>query len=208
MRIVQKKMICPNCKGEYKNKLLASYGSSTVSMANDFMKINVVTTVCPNCKLNLVNEKHIKYYNNLGELDVQVETVTFNEYLTKPQYNEIIMNLYDLGYLIDCRNIEIKGIIDVVNNNIVDNDKVAKNENQDFFEVKNHILISLINDKKSIPVYDLVIGEKIQFKSGKIIAPFCKEQLVKVNKLYQNFLKNNFKKDLYFLVKTKTKITI
>ena len=157
MRIIKEKFACPVCKKIFENKLLVSVNSECVDEAELFNKVNNIQQYCTDCKVKLVNEKYLKYFDKNGNFCINLQTIPISDKLFFKAYNNIAVEIYEIVQFLNWRNVEIasdifimtdgvkvnlKNIAKMAGGVLCINDKKVDGNN---FHIECHLRISLSN---------------------------------------------------------------
>lgn len=197
--------ICPKCKQTFDNFDLRSFSSPMADAANNFVKNNKPTTDCPKCKVRLVRENLIKYFNSKGHFDFDTETLTWPTEGEFEFFCTLNIKLREIQNCLDFKTLDLVGIVDKVKKEDLPKDKVAKGL-VDTHEAVSHILINVVHEGKGYTLFDIMIAKANYANIGDRYNSFCVEYYTHINKAVLNILKSALGTDLKIKVKTTSEV--
>lgn len=200
MKIERIKFVCPKCGETFDNYEMLSYNSHMAEAAKDFVKNNKPITHCPKCKVKLVNEELLTYFDNNGNFVFETEQLTLPQNNEFDFYCKLINEISRVWSCINFETLTLEGILETI--------KKENSTSNATHEIVNHILVKAQNGKKEVTLFDIVIS-KVDYSFGSRYNSFYVEYFTNLNKATLNFLESAINTDLKILkLKIKTVQTV
>lgn len=183
MRIIKKEMICPCCKKEVTNDLLASFNSEMIDEANEFNKFNEIKDCCQECKVKLVDKEYLKYYNKEGKIEIATKYIEIENILLDNQFNEIVFDIYNLCKITNYNILQFSETVEEIDGGLV-----------------GKIQIDFLYEDIAAPIYCVDV-KRIDDSVYLANKDYYKNELLEITLAYIKFLKGQLLKflDLQFV---------